>query len=228
MVLRQIGRGTKLTITRGEAPGDTYSAEYYDLLNPDSKTKFIVAAGKLSRDFMKIDRETPLNITFTRGLDLCAFTSRAVEKLYGEMVVFEQATEIIVSNQRECQRDELLIEARIHALSEDQLGARRHQRPRGLPILTDTTYDISSVGMCIVSDADIGADSGPYYLVEFSLSFRDYFLLPAKLVRRSDHPRTSIEKYDYGFQFVFDNMPNEVTRLTKAIFSKKLEIITGA
>ena len=63
----------------------------------------------------------------------------------------------------------------------------------------------------------------PYYLVEFALSEKDTFLLPAKLVRRSNYPRTKIGRYDYGFQVIYDKMPEEKARLTRAILHKKLQ-----
>ena len=53
--------------------------------------------------------------------------------------------------------------------------------------------------------------------------FKDRFVIPAKIVRKSNYPRTKIGRYDYGFQFIFDSMPEEKAKLTTAILNKKLQ-----
>jgi hypothetical protein len=62
----------------------------------------------------------------------------------------------------------------------------------------------------------------PNYLIEFNLSEKDRFVLPAKLVRRSNYPHSKLGKYDYGFQFIFEKMPDEKGRLSRAILNRKL------
>jgi len=43
------------------------------------------------------------------------------------------------------------------------------------------------------------------------------------LVRRSNYPRTKLGRYDYGFQFIYEKLPEEKARLTRAILNKKLQ-----
>jgi len=88
--------------------------------------------------------------------------------------------------------------------------------------LTDISFDISSGGLCVITNTLLSSKYDPYFLVRFSLSEKDTFLLPTKIVRKSNYPRTKIGRYDYGFQFIFDNMPEEKARLTRAILNRKL------
>ena len=70
MVLRYIERGTSLQIIEGterDAESNIYDATFYDLYDHVNESSFVVQCSKLNRDFSKIEPNTILHITFTRG-----------------------------------------------------------------------------------------------------------------------------------------------------------------
>jgi len=225
MVLRLIERGTQLHIAdpAGQIDGIMeYDAIYHDIHDLVRESSFIVQCSKLNRNYNRLDRNTILEISFTKGPNIYSFTGRIAGKMYTDMVIIEQLSEIETLNRRIYQRDEIRVEVRVYGLPEERLSGPRYTVPETKPILTDVSFDVSSGGMCIISNILLNSEYDPYYLVEFSLSDKDWFLFPSKLVRRSKYARSRVGKYDYGFQFIFDNLPEEKGRLTKSILSKKL------
>ena len=152
-------------------------------------------------------------------------TGRLSGKLYNDMVIVDMVSGIETMNRRTYDRDEIRVEVKIYGLPEDQISESKFMKPIGKPAMTDMSFDISSGGLCVISNTVLHSEFEPFYLVEFSLGEWDQFMLPAKLVRASNYARTKIGKYDYGFQFIFDHLPNEKGRLTKAILSKKLSYL---
>ena len=78
--------------------------------------------------------------------------------------------------------------------------------------------------MCIISNSVLKSKYEPYFLAEIFLTPKDVFYIPAKLVRRTSYQRTVIGKYDYGFQFIFEHIPGEESKLMSAIMTKKLQL----
>ena len=229
MELRHIQRGTQLQIFEMSAVGDAseeYEAVYHDLHDLVNETSFIVQCAKMNRNFPQLDNKTTLSINFTSGQSIHSFTGRAVGKMSGDLVVLEQLTNIMTVNRRVYERDEIRIDVNMYTLSEDMLSQTKFVKPIADPVLMDVSFDISAGGMCIITNRSISEENDPYYLAIFSVGERDSFMLPAKLVRRSRYARTRIGKYDYGFQFIFDNMPDEKSRLTKAILNRKLSFFS--
>ena len=228
MLLRHIERGMRLQIyVKSELNGDSeiYEATFYDLHDLIKEMSFIVQCPKLNRNYVQLDKNAILHIEFASGSDVYAFNGRATSKMYSDMVIIEQLTDIEPLTRRMYQRDEIRIQVQVYGLPEDMINDRRYRSPGIKPLLSDMSFDISSGGMCIISNTILNSQNDRYYLVEFSLSNKDQFLLPAKLVRKSNCVRSRIGKFDYGFQFYFDNMPEEKGRLTKSILSKKLSYI---
>jgi len=141
------------------------------------------------------------------------------------MVLVEQLTEIVTYNRRQYDRDEIRVSIRIFSLPHEELSGKTFGVNTERQVISDMIFDISAGGLCIISNTNINAKHDPYYLVEFAFNDIDYFRLPAELVRRSDHQRTRIGKYDYGFRFVYDTIPEEKDRLFKAIVNRKLASI---
>ena len=225
MRLRYIERGARLSISamsEQEDGGEVYEALFYDMHDLLNESSIVVQCASLNKDFNKLGRFAMLDISFTVGPNVFAFIGRAVEKMYSDMVVIEQASEIETLNRRKYERDEFRVEVRIFGLPEEYLSYSRYTMPGTRPVLTEMSFDVSAGGMCIVTNTNLISEFDPYYLVSFTIGERDSFLLPAKLVRRSNFARSRVGKYDYGFQFIYDNMPDEMARLTKAILNKKI------
>ena len=224
MVLGHIERGTHLFIfeeLNKAAISDVLEADFHYLEND---TSFVVRSNKLYERFDSLDRSAHLNISFMTGPYVNSFHGFAKEKLRGGMVLIEQLTDIISHNRRQFDRDEIRVPVWLYDLPESIRNKSFFEKPTYEPVLTETTFDVSIGGMCIITNKTINPERDPFYLAEFSLMERDYHILPAKLVRRSNYSRTSIGRYDYGFQFVLDNMPDEKARLTKGIIYRKISI----
>ena len=225
MQLRHIERGTHMQIRFKTEQGDeyeTYDAVFNDIHDPESETLFTVQCSKMNRNYSNLGQDSLLEIDFTMGPEVHTFTGRAVSKTSGDLVAIEQLTEIDTTNRRFFQRDEIRVDVRLYALPEEKINERKYSPPVNKPVFTDVSFDISAGGICIVTNKILKSEHDQYYLIEFSLSNMDQFLLPAKVVRKSEFIRSKIGKYDYGFQFIFDNMPKEKSRLTKSILNKKL------
>ena len=222
MVLGHIERGTHLYIFKQPDQTDIrdiWDAEFRYL---EDDTLFSVRCAQLYEDFEKLDRDSGLLVSFMTGPNINTFTGQVKEKQRAGMVLIEQISDIETHKRRKFDRDEIRVGVRLYGLHESELPAHASRLPENEPVFIDTTFDISLGGLCIITNTQLDPESGPYYLAEFSLSEWDYHLLPVKLVRHSDHPRTRIGRYDYGFQFCLDTLPDKAAGLAKGILSKKV------
>ena len=228
MVLRLIARGTHLQISVPTGQGsetEKYEAAFYDMHDLVRETSFIVQCAELYKRFSSLNRDTAMEISFTQGPNVYTLTGRAASKLRSDLIIVEQLTDIETVNRRIYQRDEILVEVRVYGLPEELVAGPRYRPPESKPVMSDVSFDVSSGGMCILSNAVLTSEYDPYYLLEFSFSDKDWFLLPAMLVRRSKIARSSVGRNDYGFKFIFDAVPDEKARLTKTILAKKLALL---
>jgi len=227
MNLGLLERGTKLKIFEehdGRATGNEFEAAFKYL---ETEKLFIVYSPKLYDNYNKLNSNANLSISLMTGSNIHRFTGRAVEKQRTSgMILIEQLTDIVTINRRVYDRDELRVRVSIYGLSETKRHAAHYSKPDAQADMIDMTYDVSAGGICVISNVLLNSKYDPYYLAEFSLgiSERDSFLLPVKLVRRSNYPRTKAGRYDYGFQFIFDDHPDEKGRLSRAILSRKLSL----
>jgi len=225
MNLRLLERGTKLKVFEeygGCATSNEFEATFKYF---DTERLFTVYSPKLYDYYDKLNPDANLCISLMTGANIHRFTGRVVEKQRTVgMILIEQLTEIITINRRVYDRDELRVRVSIYGLSEAKRSADHFSKPDAEADMVDMTYDVSVGGICVISNILLSSKYDPYYLAEFSLGLgeKDSFLLPVKLVRRSNYPRTKIGRYDYGFQFIFDNHPDEKGRLSRAILSRKL------
>ena len=225
MILKYIERGMRIYLRMASASSDSdgeYTAIFHDMHDLVNETSFVAKSSELSNSFNTLDRNAVMEVSFSNGPSIYSFNGRVIGKTRNDMVIIERLTDIEILNRRAFQRDEIRVEVRIYALSEDMISMPKYSRPWEAPLMADMSFDVSSGGICIITNKALNEKHDPYYLIEFALSDRDSFLLPAKLVRRSNYARSKIGKYDYGFQFLFDQIPDEMSRLTKAILSKKL------
>ncbi|MCL2227149.1 MAG: PilZ domain-containing protein [Oscillospiraceae bacterium] len=225
MNLGHIERGTKLKIfeeCEGRAISEEMEAVFRFL---ETGKLFVVHCSRLFETYEELSKDACLNISFPTGPNMNTFTGRAVEKQRSDgMLMIEQLTDIDTYSRREYERDELRIKVQVYGIPESKLSSPRFGKPSADAEMVDMTYDISAGGICVITNTLLSSKYDPYYLLDFSLTVadKDSFLLPAKLVRRSNYPRTKIGRYDYGFQFIFDNMPDEKRRLSRSILSRKL------
>ena len=223
MQLRHIEPGTKISVFR---EGDHHAAkvDYETVFRYfESDSHFVVKCAEMYDEYDAIGQNTNLLMSFSIGPHIYTFHGRVLEKLkFSGMLMIEQRTELKKINRRTYERDELRLRVRINGLPASMIGESRRHKMDDQPDMTDMTFDVSSGGLCVISNSVLKSEHDPYYLLEFSLSDRDSFLLPAKLVRRSNYPRARIGKYEYGFQFIFDKYPDDKGRITSAILNNKL------
>jgi len=223
MNLGHVERGMKLTIyeeLQDRAVSDEFEAVFR---YQESAKTFVVQSTGLYGAYDKLTPGASLNVSFLIEPNSYMFKGRPIEKQRASgMVMIEQVTDIETVPLRKFDRDELRLSVNIYGLPEHNLPDHYHAEPERQPDLADITYDLSAGGICVISSTLLTSIHDPYYLIAFSVTDRDRFILPAKLVRRSNHPKTQIGRYDYGFQFYFDYMPEEKARLSRAILNRKL------
>ena len=223
MGIKHIERGTKLVIfeeVQKQPVSDEHEAvfRYYE-----SDNLLVVQCTWLHDNYDKLSPGSELNVSFDTGAELHSFNAKASKKLSGKgLVMIEQLTVIESKSRRQFDRDEIRIVVSVYGMDQAALSSSSFTKPDIKPDLSDVSYDISSGGLCIISNTLLRSKHDPFYLIGFSFSDTDEFLLPAKNVRKSNHPRLNIGRYDYGFQFLFDNIPEEKARLSGAILKKKI------
>ena len=223
MNLRHIERGTKLLIyeeIQQRAVSDEHEAifRYHE-----SDRLIVVQCSWLYENYDRLNLGSQLNVSYDTNADIHSFIGVAREKLRSNgLVMIEQLTEVETKSRRQFDRDEIRVKVDVYGLHEAKISSPVFEKPDFKPDISDVSFDISSGGLCIITNTLLSSKHDPYYLVEFSFSDKDSFLLPSKIVRKSNYPRTKFGRYDYGFQFLYDNMPDEKARLTRAILNRKL------
>jgi len=224
MELRHIERGTKLLIyeeMQNRAVSDEYEAVFR---YHEGDRLIVVQCAWLYENYERLHLGARLNICYGSETIVHSFIGLAREKLRGYgMVMIEQLTDTETISRRQFDRDEIRVNVNVYGLPEAKLSSTVFERPTVAPDLSDISFDISSGGLCVVTNILLSSKHDPYYQVEFALTEKDRFSLPARLVRRSNYPRTKLGRYDYGFQFIYEKIPEEKARLTRAILNKKLQ-----
>jgi len=221
MVLGLIERGAKLSVAEEiehRPTGEEYEAAFNYLEND---YLFIVQCGRLFERFDTLAKDVQLNFSLRIGAYIHTFTGRAVEKKRGGMVLVEQLSEIQTFNRRQFDRDEIRVPINVFSVPKNET-ADTGVAPDYEQVISDTTFDISAGGFCIITNKHLDTKHDPDYLAKFALSEKEAFQLPAEIMRRSIYQRTSIGRYDFGFRFIFDTMPEERDRLLRGIVNRKL------
>ena len=223
MSVKHIERGTKLVVyeeMQKRAVSDEHEAvfRYYE-----TDKLIVLQCTWLHENYDRLSLASQLNVSFDTGSEVHSFIAEVRKRLSGKgLVMIEQLTPIETKSRRQFDRDEIRLVVNIYGVNEAKLSSQSFTKPESKPDLTDVSYDISSGGLCVITNTLLNSKHDPYYLAEFSFSDMDMFLLPSKVVRKSNYPRTNIGRYDYGFQFLYDNLPEEKARLTRAILKKKI------
>ena len=223
MKLTHLEKGTKLTIyeeLQKRAVGDEHEAIFR---YQENDKMIVVQCSWLYENYDRLCLGSQLNVSFDTAEEVNSFTGLPREKLRNHgLVMIEQMSDIFTKSRRQFDRDEIRVSVDVFGLQASKATHAEFKNPATPPDLTDISFDISSGGLCVITNTLLSSKYDPYFLVRFSLSEKDTFLLPTKIVRKSNYPRTKIGRYDYGFQFIFDNMPEEKARLTRAILNRKL------
>jgi c-di-GMP-binding flagellar brake protein YcgR len=225
MNLGYITKGAKLIIyeeMQQRAVSDEYEATFRYIENDKH---LVVQSSWLYDNYDRLHLGSKLNISFEASpAAMGSFIGVVKEKLRANgLVMIEQISIIEEKSRRKYDRDELRVHVKVYGLPEAKVSSPFFEKPAGDPDLKDISFDVSSGGLCVVTNTLLSSKYDPYYLVEFEFNDKDSFLLPSRIVRKSNYPRTKIGRYDYGFQFIYDNLPEEKSRLTRAILNKKLQ-----
>jgi len=225
MNLGYIKKGAKLVIfeeMQNRAVSDEYEATFRYLENDKN---LVVQCSWLYDNYDRLNLGAKLNVSFEASpAAMGSFTGVAKEKLRSNgLVMIEQISAIEEKSRRKYDRDELRVHVKVYGLPEAKVSSPGFEKPTAAPDLKDISFDVSSGGLCVITNTLLSSKFDPFYLVEFEFNDKDSFLLPSKIVRKSNYPRTRIGRYDYGFQFIYDNLPEEKSRLTRAILNKKLQ-----
>ena len=223
MELRHIERGTKLTIyeeLQQRAVSDEHEAVFRYM---ESDRLIVVQCAWLYENFNKLNLGAKLNVSYDAQATMHSFTGLAKEKLRANnLVMIEQVSSIETKSRRQFDRDEIRLNVNVFGIPEAKMSSTEFEKPTSPPDLSDITFDVSSGGLCVITNKLLSSKFDPYFLVEFAFNDKDSFIIPSRIVRKSNYPRTKIGRYDYGFQFIFDNLPEEKSRLTRAILNRKL------
>jgi len=224
MDLGHIERGTKLVIYE-EIQKRAISDEHEAVFRSFEENKFvIVQCSWLYDNYDRLSLGAQLNVSYGTDETVYFFMGQAREKLRAHgLVKIEKLTDVMEKSRRQVDRDEIKVKVSVYGLPEAKVFSDSFDLPSSTPDFSDVSFDISSSGLCVITNTRLSSKHDPHYLVEFSLSEKDRFLLPARVMRKSNYPHTKIGRYDYGFQFIFDKMPEVKEKLTTAILKKKLQ-----
>lgn len=224
MFLRILDKNTRLEIQlemNGVESETIYSATFYELIND---TAFFARSNDLYNDFYDLQGDVYLRVNFTQSGNMYTFTGKPKDvSLDGtsKLVRIEQLTPIKEANRRKYHRYDMELNVRLYGLREADLKSGRIEKASQQPVFSSTTLDISSGGLCVVSNKTLSPEYDPFYIAEFEIPGEPVFTLPVVLLRRGDCPQLALYRYDYGFQFIFDHTPGEMKRLITALFNTR-------
>lgn len=227
MQMKFIERDTVLFIyeeIEGQSFDNVYEAKFYDIKD---ETTFFAQSTELYNAFQSLGKNANLRISFLRGANMYAFSGKARDVTIiggARLMLIEQMTGLEATSRRKYDREEMKVDVQIFGLTEENLNSSNFKKANEIVEFVGETFDISAGGLCVVANRRLESAYEPYFLVEFTLNRKDKFLLPAKLVRKGNCPQTMLYRCDFGFQFVYDNIPHEKERLTTALFSAKLSL----
>jgi len=225
MQLRFIERETPIQLRP-----EVYSTDYSELFEVSfyelaTFTSFWVMGEDLYNNFANLGEKARMFINFSIDHRPYKFLGELKEtRMEGNnhLTLVEQIAPIEPVSNRLHAREEIRLAAKVYKLAQEILrGGLPLKAPPKAEYLCEV-FDISISGVCLVANELFDSTGESLYLLEFTLGEQDYFLLPAKLVRRGKCPQTTLFNYDYGFDFIFAHKPEEKYRLSDAIFRSKL------
>ena len=228
MYLGNIQRGTKMNINEehrddDDSVFDEYEAIYHYL---ESDVLFLIKCVEMFENFDSINRDIRMSINFKNGPIDCSFLGIVKEKRgNSDILLMEQVSDIEENSRRKHARDEHHFDIRIFGMPEEKLrDPERYSKPGSAPNMTDATFDISTGGLCVITNKTLKSEYDPFYLLEVTLSEKYIFRLPSKLVRISKNPRSKIGKLEYSFQYLNEMSVEDKSHLASAILQMKLPV----
>jgi hypothetical protein len=217
--VRFIENGTKMDIevlSEGVAQFESkvFSGVYFGL---HKDTSFYLSCDPLFMHSNKISRSCQLSFTFFRGQSVFRFKGRLIEATtFKDRPVLVIATTSFIdkSSRRKFPRMEISFPVSIIDKSlpkSDSLIARV------------TAFDMSKVGMCLLTNSRLNLSKDKEYFLEFLLLDR-LFSISAHLVHDCNAASKSRSyKFSYGFAFSDKNSPEQMDNLVASMFDYKLQ-----
>jgi hypothetical protein len=191
-------------------------------------TSFLADSSELMQNNGLLKSGPGVKAVFGKGAYIYSFDARVrdiVTENGREYTLIEQVSAMLQESRRKYDRDEMSFNASLYTISEEKIrefSGFNIEKPEGLSVFTAEAFDISTGGICLVSNKTLPKEYDPFYLIEFTLAKTTNFLLPAKLMRRGNSPQTTLFSKDYGFKFIFDNIPQQKSRVSTAILKAKM------
>ena len=198
-----------------------YEVKFNKLISDNS---FLVEGIEFYQGFTK---NAALQMSFLQNASIFTFSGKAKEITLrqGEhLTLIEKTSDIVASSRRQYYRDDIRATANLYGSANSGKGTVL-EKTTEKPEFSSMLLDISAGGFCLGSNELLNSTYEPYFLVEFTLNNEDLFLLPATLLRKGNCPQTALYRHDYGFMFVYEDVPEEKDRLATAILKNKLESV---
>lgn len=227
MHINHIQKGTTLFVsgdTNDSAPNRVYETRFYETKD---ETSFYVEGIDLYNSINTL-KNAKLKIHFLLGATLFSFFGKITDirpRGNSYLTLIEQVSLMQETSRRKYDRHEMKIFVKLYGLREADLKQCNYVKADNNVEFSSTTFDVSLGGICMTSNVRLRSQYEPYFLAEFVLNEKEEFLLPLKLTRSGNCPQTVLFKYDYGFQFIYDEIPQEEKRLATALFSAKLSLV---
>jgi len=122
------------------------------------------------------------------------------------------------TNRRLAPRYQVNIEAKICKLAPNK------PNNTGAVICGGLIHDISITGVSFLSNEEFN-NQDEICIVKFSFLSEETFYLPVKLIRTGEFPRNIEYKNDYAFLIDYENNPEELQKLTLALFKFKMDSV---
>jgi len=90
------------------------------------------------------------------------------------------------------------------------------------PVCVGQADDISSNGICFLTDSDLSARDNGRFSMEFTLFEKNFFRLSVMLLHRKKAPFYTRYSYGYVFLFDFSGWPDEKARLVDIILKERI------
>jgi len=190
---------------------------------------FYVKSKELYEDVKGLKDNCRFRIGFFSGNSIYSFTGLAEKVMIrggAYLTLLRQTSDIVETTQRKSKREELAVNVVLYRLSEESFEANKLERDLGKMELKSISFDISAGGLCVVCNDRLRSSTEPYYLIDFSIG-KEAFLIPARLARQGNAPQMVNYRHDYGFQFMYKNLPTEERRLANALVSAKISAAIG-
>jgi hypothetical protein len=187
---------------------------------------FWVRSEELYNNFFSVEENTRYGITFVvdkRPYRLAGELKYVRLEDHYHLTLIEQVSPIEMVSRRANFRHEMRLDVNVYAIDPEHLNGEFPLTALEKLEFSCEMLDRSAGGVCLVSNEIFISPAEPYFLLEFALRGKEYFLLPARLVRKGQCPQSPLFKHDYGFDFIFGKFPDEKHRLSDAIFRAKLD-----